>query len=456
MAPPHLRAARAAAAGASPPLNPLLNLAHLRIDHDAVERGHGHITNTFSSSPLPSPSKNLRRPHYFSYYFCRNQQQSKPRRFVTIALCLISVVLVLSVLFVFALPAVTGSSAGSGGNSHLSTHLQQHQHQRHRSLSQILSRRFVAEIDERTGTANIQPQTQADEDDDDNIVRKMSTQPQSSSVVFATRIHLGHAKTPPTPQDLRSTVSSFLSWAASCGAQRAAIAVDPAPKIEGYDLVKAVEEARDAYYAEESQSDGPLVCDVVPVTPWGKFVPALNALVGWAATTTMPGGSVGASRILFASAETSVTPSSVKILIDAVDDDTLVAGCALPGHDYKESGGEVPLTGRTTPWNTCAVWNLGKLATTGFPLVAEGLHVQEDGTPGPAGVEEASTIAILQRTMPRGTAVAKLVRVPGVKWEVNWDDEGRRRWHESKMRSKVERAAVHLKTLGLEGTVLHV
>ena len=363
--------------------------------------------------------------------------------------------LVLSALLLLVVPAVTGTTR-TGSSSHLNTHLQQ---QHRASPPQIPSRRFVAEIDERTGDASIRAQTQTRAgNDDDNIIReKMSnrSQAQTSSVVFATRIHLGHAKTPPSPQDLQRTVSSFLSWASSCGAQRAAIAVDPAPKIEGYDLVQAVKEARDAHYAKEGESNSPLVmCDVVPVTPWGKFVPALNALVSWAATTAD-----GASYIMFASAETSVTPSSVQILIDAVDDDTLVAGCALPGHDYREDSGggeEVPLTGRTTPWNTCAVWNLRKLATTGFALVAEGLHVQEDGTQGPAGVEEASTIAILQRTMPRGEAVAKLVRVPGVTWEVDWDDEERRRWHEGKMRSKVERAAVHLKTLGLDGTVLHV
>jgi len=266
-------------------------------------------------------------------------------------------------------------------------------------------------------------------------------------------------------------VSSFLTWAAQCGAARAAIAVDPAPKIAAYDLVAAVEAARDAHYAEaEKQTDAgesagstgsALVCDVVPVTPWGKFVPALNALVGWAAT--LPGG--GAVRILFASAETTLAPASVALLLDHVDDDTLVAGCALPGHDYHEettsTTGAVPLTGRTTPWNTCAVWNVPKLATTGFPLVAEGLHWQQEGgegtlAPGPAGVEEASAIALLQRTLPAGTAVAKLVRVPGVQWEVDWEDAERREWHERKMRSKTERAAVHLRTLGLEGTVLHV
>lgn len=329
---------------------------------------------------------------------------------------------------------------------------------------------FAAEIDGRTETAsNIQQVRSADRINIDTT--KMSPD-QSATVVFATRLHLGHARTPPADADLRHTVSSFLAWAAQCGATRAAIAVDPAPRIAGYDLVAAVEAARDAHCAEAERqasnadesagsTGSALICDVVPVTPWGKFVPALNALVGWAAA--LPGG--GAGRILFASAETTLAPASVALLLGHVDDGTLVAGCALPGHDYHEettsTTGTVPLTGRTTPWNTCAIWNVPKLATTGFPLVAEGLHWQqggEEGTlaPGPSGVEEASAIALLQRTLPAGTAVAKLVRVPGVQWEVDWEDAERREWHERKMRSKTERAAVHLRTLGLEGTVLHV
>jgi len=379
---------------------------------------------------------------------------------------------------------------------------QRQQQQLHRTLSVILSRAFAAEIGGRTGGADIRIQSDDDDDDNnnnnnnnnnDNIINAISNrntaantmsdagpkeEAASSVVVFATRIHLGHATTPPAPDDLRRTVASFLAWAARCGARGAAIAVDPAPKIAGYDLVEAVGAARDAYYAEEGAADAPdddddddgsgtstgtrtLVCDIVPVTPWGRFVPALNALVGWAATTC------GASRILFASAETTVEPESVQILLSHVDDDTLVAGCALPGHDYHEEQPveeagvpgvpvPVPLTGRTTPWNTCAVWNVPKLALVGFPLVAEGLHVQADGTPGPGGVEEASAIALLQRILPRGAAVAKLVRVPGVKWEVDWEDDKRREWHANKMKSKTERAARHLQTLGLEGTVLHV
>ena len=83
--------------------------------------------------------------------------------------------------------------------------------------------------------------------------------------------------------------------------------------------------------------------------------------------------------------------------------------------------------------------------------MAEGLHPLPDGTDGPSGVEEASAIAVLQRVLPEGTAVAKLVGLPGASWDVDWTDDERRAWHERKMKSKVERAGRHLELLGLEG-----
>lgn len=44
--------------------------------------------------------------------------------------------------------------------------------------------------------------------------------------------------------------------------------------------------------------------------------------------------------------------------------DDLVVGAALTGHAFK--GGEtVQLTGVTTPWNTLAMWDVGKLARLG-------------------------------------------------------------------------------------------
>jgi hypothetical protein len=204
---------------------------------------------------------------------------------------------------------------------------------------------------------------------------------------------------------------------------------------------------------------------VVPVSPWGNFVPALNALVVWACH-------LGADLILFVSAETSVTANTIQRLCDHVDSETtLVAGAALPGHDYRYASPsshfrDVELTGRTTPWNTCAVWNVPKLALTGFPLVSEGLHQVDpkdssDSSSniiklGPSGVEEASAVAVLQQMLSPSNAVAKLVQLPNIEWSTNFDsDPERKQWHEQKMKSKVERASHHLSLLGLSGTVHH-
>ena len=138
---------------------------------------------------------------------------------------------------------------------------------------------------------------------------------------------------------------------------------------------------------------------------------------------------------------------------------SLAWGTALQGHDYHapEQGGEVevPLTGRTTPWNTHALWNVPKLALTGFLLVSEGLHLGDDGREGPAGVEEACAIATLQRILQPQNAQAKLVSIPGATWEQEFEDEKRREWHERKMLSKFTRAQRQLDLMGLTGTVLH-
>lgn len=74
---------------------------------------------------------------------------------------------------------------------------------------------------------------------------------------------------------------------------------------------------------------------------------------------------------------------------------------------------------------------------------------------GPSGVEEVTCIALLQKLLGQDNAVAKLVKLPGVEWEQNWEDEERRKWHEKKMKSKVERPARHLELIGLQGWVTH-
>jgi hypothetical protein len=102
----------------------------------------------------------------------------------------------------------------------------------------------------------------------------------------------------------------------------------------------------------------------------------------------MPAASSSPSPTATATATTSSYsssyPRSELFGGDGGEDDgaeTLVAGAALRWHDYRAGGRgggavEVELTERTAPWNTCALWDVPKLALTGFHLVLEGLHVR--------------------------------------------------------------------------------
>ena len=49
----------------------------------------------------------------------------------------------------------------------------------------------------------------------------------------------------------------------------------------------------------------------------------------------------------------------------------LVIGPAMEGHEF--SLGVNNLKGRAVPWNTFAIWRVGTLATTGFPLIGDGI-----------------------------------------------------------------------------------
>ena len=76
---------------------------------------------------------------------------------------------------------------------------------------------------------------------------------------------------------------------------------------------------------------------------------------------------------------------------------------------------------------------------------------------GASGVEEVAAIAMLQNLLGEEEAKAKLMQLPDVSWEQTFDDdEERRKWHEQKMQSKVERAARHLELIGLSGCVYHL
>jgi hypothetical protein len=193
-------------------------------------------------------------------------------------------------------------------------------------------------------------------------------------IVVCTRIHLGKASVPPTDEFLTSLLSSFASLVSSSRALKGAIAVDSQPKIDGYDLPSHIRTLLSDILLQRSQNGDTVAVDVIPVTPWGQFIPALNALVSWASLAR-------ASHILFVSAEIStLTYDGIQLLLQHFDDDkTLVVGAVLPGHQYNKAQSRVPLTGLTTPWNTAAMWNVSKLALTGFPLVAEGILTDQEG-----------------------------------------------------------------------------
>lgn len=273
----------------------------------------------------------------------------------------------------------------------------------------------------------------------------------NKKLYVGTRLHLGNSTVAPPDEIWKAKVNSFANFCTeSCGPGTVGIiAVDATPKIPNYCLVDTIRKLT----ADTTTSAGLL--EVLPVTPWGKFVPALNALIGYAASQSCAVD----DRILFVSAETGAPTEAVQTLVSHMDHDTLVAGARLEGHDYRPRDGDdraatVALTGRTSPWNTLAVWNLRKLALTGFQLVSDGL-LTNDSTEPSYGIEEVVATCLLQKLLGQDHAKSKLVQLPGIHWDQEFETPERQKWHEFKMESKSIRAARQLELTGLSGVVHH-
>ncbi|GLD99390.1 hypothetical protein PINS_up008109 [Pythium insidiosum] len=246
---------------------------------------------------------------------------------------------------------------------------------------------------------------------------------------------------PPTPARAPDTAS-------------AATPAAPAPSALIDSITACVARLRSAFEEDSNVDTRDCPVRVVPLSFWGRFVPALNAIVSTAATDFPD-----AAHLLFQSLEIDVASSGIHHLRTHFQDGAdLVVGAALPGHAFQpERPQPVPLDGLSTPWNTLALWDLRQLAKIGFPLVGDGLGV--DGGAATAGVEEVSTIALYQHALPSTSAVrAKVVAVPGLEWHVQrFDDEERQRWQERKMQSKRDRPAKQLAHLGVPtGVVYHL
>jgi MFS family permease len=289
----------------------------------------------------------------------------------------------------------------------------------------------------------------------------------NSSIVSATRLHLPPEATE-IPQVTQQHLRAYVTNARDLGVT-AAIAVN-----SHAEAVRAIaEDAAPGYKLH-----------VLHVPCWGTFVPALNVLLDHSQRT-------GMTHILYQSLEVVCDPAVLQQMQNHFGPDVLVVGPELPGHTFEE--GEQMLNGRTTPWNTLALWSVRKLALTGFLRIADGLpqggaanaelveptspkrqlSVEEAEIAGellgsdtwwarqvtpaairdkdvPAGVEEVTAIALLQHLLGRGHAIAVLLKLPDnlaekVSWKSDWGgDERRKQWHEYKMKSKVSRPQAQL------------
>lgn len=299
-------------------------------------------------------------------------------------------------------------------------------------------------------------------------------------LTVATRIHSLGGKTVPDPQK-STNVASLLSTLASSFAASSAL-TGTSVIVRGLLLVDSASLPGARLGVDKFNADNPEAPHVLLgptlVEPWGSFAPALNAAVVLAASSfstfsgSRPSSSPAAAatapvqRLLFLSAEAATTSDHLVSLLGLFDEDTLVVGAALPGHDVEPGGGREagggdptalagrlvsrrPLSGSTCPWNTLAVWSVPKLALTGFPLVSEGVH-PEVLAAGGGGVEEVTTIALLQRLFGKERMRATLlVGEEAATWRVEEfeGDASRKEWHEKKMKSKIERPEAQCRLL---------
>lgn len=187
------------------------------------------------------------------------------------------------------------------------------------------------------------------------------------------------------------------------------------------------------------------------VQPWfnhQKWTAPLNALVAEAALQNK-------EFVLFSSTGARVAQEALDAMVEIMDAHPEVAfvGPLTDQHYFFEVGIQ-QLSGISIPWNNTGLWRVTELVKVGFQLVSDGLV-----DPNLHGVEEVVTLAILHLLRPETKAI--LVKdLPG---DYVWEQEkalGQEYidWTDKKIRSKNERPAGQLKSLGLSAPsmVIHL
>ncbi len=178
------------------------------------------------------------------------------------------------------------------------------------------------------------------------------------------------------------------------------------------------------------------------INPWKGFAHPLNAIVCEASF-------LDNDKLLLQSVEVYISSTDVEILNSHLTSDTLVVGAKMISTHGGDAGVK-PLDGMTSPWNTLALWNLSRLNVTGFLGVSSGLLKDV-----PGGMEEVSTISLLQQLYPNETH-AKLALLSDLKWMTAWKDKERQKSHEQKMFTKLSRAEKQLEYSRIQRGVVTV
>lgn len=255
-----------------------------------------------------------------------------------------------------------------------------------------------------------------------------------ANLLVVTRVHMKEASKMPDPQNIVEFVKNSQLYATKI---LVCVGAADSRNIETY--------VNDAINLLTTQNLNEKVT-FLPVHPWGYFVSSLNVAIRYAQDNDC-------SRIAFQSVEFKISDEAVRTLlrISTSMETVLVVGPEMNGHIFSEGFNAV--TGRSIPWNTFAIWNVAHLSVTGFPMIGDG--TASDRKIG--GVEEVSTINLLQMVDPLLQAVLVRSSHSGFEWSTHFDDPERRSWHENKMNSKNDRPAKQMKIANIkDGTVQHL
>ena len=201
---------------------------------------------------------------------------------------------------------------------------------KHQLVPQVPNRTATAAAESRqrphagTAAAEVLTAATAAAEAEHSVVRAPNT-----STLIATRVHAANG-TVRDPAQLTGPLVQFAHAALATGC-RVAVAVDT------------------ACYALVHGAVAPLGVHVLLVQPWGRFVPALNALVDLAADSRM-------ESILFQSVELLPAIEQLKTLLSHLDEQTLVVGAAVTGHQF--SVGVHELSGTQLLFGVHAGWLL--------------------------------------------------------------------------------------------------